>query len=184
VAVTTFCIGLGVALLWSDSAQQDKHKAFALESVEILKPARISRYMDEFSFASSQIMLVSQPSRPLVTEPVKLYADDIVEGNCGMLDIYVDDDRRVFLNMDEIGTLDNFTTVTAKLREVFDERVKKRVYAPDLQLREDLSEEERIYKTVLISPSPSLTNSEVIRLIELTRATGAKPIAIRTAPFN
>jgi hypothetical protein len=188
VAVLTFFIGLVAVLLWSNLSHFNKNQATNLETVGVLIPARVTMMnLDDDSTRveiSDRLMVITQPSQPSLTEPTELYPvdedQDLIESNCGTIHISVDSNRNVSLNTENMGDLDNFSEVTAKLKSIFDLRAKYSgpPSVSNMRARLNKHEEESIYKTVVIKPSPLLTYGEVVRIIEMVKHTGAKPIAI------
>ena len=79
----------------------------------------------------------------------------------------------------EMGTVDNPTPLTTKLKALFDERSRLRTYRYDLALRSDLPEQQRVEKTVFIKAPRSIPYGEVARVIDGLKATGADPIGLQ-----
>jgi len=89
-------------------------------------------------------------------------------------------DRTLKLNaLTNMGTVYDLTPLTLKLKTVFDERLKNRAYRYDMFSRTDLSEMERIQKTVFIKAPRSLPYGDVTRVLDGLKATGADPIGLQ-----
>ena len=82
-------------------------------------------------------------------------------------------------SLTEMGTVDNMTPLSLKLREVFSERLANRVYRDDMISRFDLSEYERIQKTVFIKAPRNIPYGEVTRVIDGLKGIGASPIGLQ-----
>lgn len=186
IAVITFSVGLGVTLLWSAWFQAGQPQDPTSEVVGVLSPARYTRLDPsggpDLRGTSDNLMAVIHGPQRSVTEPVALpsVSEDLIEYNCGTIVISIDDNRQVSLNGEEEGMLANFSEITDKLKGFFDNRISRRVFSWAMQSRTDLPDEERIYKTVLIKPAPSLSYGEVVKIIEMIKGTGARPVALYT----
>ena len=185
IAIITFSIGLGVTALWSGLKQSDKPLENNSDVIGFFSPARYAGFAEEGvrDEGTSDYLMVMTPSpQSFLTEPLKLHSadEDLIEYNCGTIIISVDGNRHVSLNDEETGTLANFSATSTKLKNIFDERRRMGVYSRAMESRRDLSDQERIYKTVLINAAPSLTFDEVEKIIEMVKGTGAKPIAVYT----
>jgi len=94
--------------------------------------------------------------------------------------VTIDSDRTIKLNsLTDMGTVDDLTPLSAKLRSVFEERLKNRAFRSDLIARVDLTEWQRIEKTVFIKAPRSLTYGEVARVMDGLKGTGAEPIGLQ-----
>lgn len=103
-----------------------------------------------------------------------------VEANPLTLVVTIQPDRTLMLNQDaEMGTVDEPAPLLAKLNWLFDERVRYHTYAPGMLARFDLSERERIEKTVFIKAPRSLPYGEVTRVIDHLKGVGAAPIGLQ-----
>ena len=94
--------------------------------------------------------------------------------------VTIDSDRTLKLNsVPDMGTVDDLTPLSAKLRSVFEERLKNRAYRFDLIARLDLPESQRIEKTVFIKAPRSIPYGEVARVMDGLKGTGAEPIGLQ-----
>ena len=94
--------------------------------------------------------------------------------------VSIQPDRTLKLNsFTDMGTVDNLGPLISKLRSVFDERLQNRAYRPDMVSRLDLSEQERIEKTVFIKAPRNLPYGEVTRVIDGLKGIGAAPIGLQ-----
>jgi len=82
-------------------------------------------------------------------------------------------------SLTDMGTVDDMTPLSLKLREVFSERLANRVYRDDMISRFDLSEHERIQKTVFIKAPRNIPYGEVTRVIDGLKGIGASPIGLQ-----
>ncbi len=78
-----------------------------------------------------------------------------------------------------MGTVDNLSPLSSKLRTIFEERTQQRAYRTDMLARLDVPESERIEKTVFIKAPRSIPYGEVVRVMDGLKATGAAPIGLQ-----
>src|ERR1700752_347894 len=94
--------------------------------------------------------------------------------------VTIDSDRTIKLNsLTDMGTVDDLTPLSATLRSVLEERLKNRAFRSDLIARVDLTEWQRLEKTVFIKAPRSLTYGEVARVMDGLKGTGAEPIGLQ-----
>jgi len=94
-------------------------------------------------------------------------------------------DRTIRLNgLTDMGSLDDLSKLTTRLVDLFAERIRNRVFSDDMLARTDLSDEERIEKTVFIRAPRSLNYGEVARLIDSLKGTGASSIGLQLDGLN
>lgn len=89
-------------------------------------------------------------------------------------------DRTLKLNnLSEMGTVDDVSPLSAKLRAVFEERTRQHAYRFDMLTRLDLPESERVEKTVFIKAPRTIRYGEVVRVMDGLKGTGADPIGLQ-----
>jgi len=102
-----------------------------------------------------------------------------------MLVVSIQPDRSLKLNnLDDLGTVEDLAPLTSKLRSVFQARLENRAYRPDMVLRFDLPERERIQKTVFIKAPRNIPYGEVTRVIDGLKGAGAQPIGLQLDGLN
>jgi len=100
--------------------------------------------------------------------------------NMNTLVVTVDSDRSLKLNaLTDMGTVDDMSKLTQQLTEVFAERTKNRVFRDDLLARFDLSDSQRVEKTVFVKAPRALSYGELARLIDGLKGSGAEPIGLQ-----
>lgn len=103
-----------------------------------------------------------------------------VNPNPWTLVVSIQPDRTLMLNsLSDMGTIDDMTPLNSKLQEVFQERLANRAYRPDMISRFDLSERDRIEKTVFIKAPRNFPYGEVTRVIDGLKGAGASPIGLQ-----
>lgn len=109
--------------------------------------------------------------RPLL-ENVKDYKPPKIE-NCKpnplVLVVEVDKDRNIFLNMEKLGTLDNFTQLKNNLSWIFEERENNGVYEENSL---------KVIKEIIIIPKDTLKDKDLFNLVDAVEQSGANPILI------
>ena len=129
------------------------------------------------------IFMVAAPLKPhrfLTKLPAPPQDTPEVHPNPWTLVVSIQPDRTLMLNaLSDMGTVDDMTPLSAKLREVFRDRIENRAYRPDMISRFDLSDRERIEKTVFIKAPRNIPYGEVTRVIDGLKATGADPIGLQ-----
>jgi biopolymer transport protein ExbD len=94
--------------------------------------------------------------------------------------VTIEPDRTLKLNgVTDMGTVYDLSPLALKLKEVFEDRIRNRAYRYDLLSRTDLSDEQRIQKTVFIKAPRNLPYGDVTRVIDGLKATGADPIGLQ-----
>ncbi|HYV84218.1 MAG TPA: biopolymer transporter ExbD [Pyrinomonadaceae bacterium] len=134
------------------------------------------------------IFMVAAPMKPhrfLSKIPSMPHDTPHILPNVFTLVVTIEPDRTLKLNgLTEMGTVDDLSPLSSKLRSVFEERTQKRAYRADMLTRADVPESERIEKTVFIKAPRSLPYGEVIRVMDGLKATGAAPIGLQLDALN
>jgi|ERR671927_423946 biopolymer transport protein ExbD len=129
------------------------------------------------------IFMVAAPLKPHRFEtklPAPPQNTENVEINPHTLVVSIQPDRSLKLNaLTDMGTVDDMTPLSSKLREVFYDRLVNHVYRPDMISRFDLNERERIQKTVFIKAPRNIPYGEVTRVIDGLKGIGADPIGLQ-----
>ncbi len=129
------------------------------------------------------IFMVAAPVKPhrfLSKIPSMPQDTPDVRPNIYSLVVTIQQDRTLKLNnLSEMGTVDDLSPLSSKLRSIFEERTQQRACRADMLARVDVPESERIEKTVYIKAPRSLPYGEVIRVMDGLKATGAAPIGLR-----
>ena len=100
--------------------------------------------------------------------------------NIHTLVVTVDMDRTLKLNaLADMGTIDDMSKLNQKLVSVFEERTKNRVYRDDLVARSDMSDADRVLKTVFIKAPRALPYGELAKVIDGLKGSGASPIGLQ-----
>lgn len=133
------------------------------------------------------IFMVASPLRPhKFTAQLPSPPDNRpIDPNPKTLVVTVDLDRTLKLNaLADMGTIDDMTKLNQKLVAVFEERTKNHMYRDALISRPDLSDSERIEKTVFIKAPRSLSYGEIAKVIDGLKGSGANPIGLQLDGLN
>jgi biopolymer transport protein ExbD len=129
------------------------------------------------------IFMVAVPLRPhrfLAQLPAVPHNNPAIRPNDWTLVVTIEPDRTLKLNnLSEMGTVDNLSPLSAKLKSIFEERTQNHAYRSDMIARLDLPESQRIEKTVFIKAPRSITYGEVTRVLDGLKGTGADPIGLQ-----
>jgi biopolymer transport protein ExbD len=134
------------------------------------------------------IFMVAAPLRPHRFEtklPAPPQNTPDVQPNPLTLVVSIQNDRTLKLNqIPDMGTVEDLSPLISKLRSLFEERLQKRAYRADMISRFDLSEQDRIEKTVFIKAPRNLPYGEVTRVIDGLKGIGAAPIGLQLDGLN
>jgi biopolymer transport protein TolR len=129
------------------------------------------------------IFMVAAPLKPhrfMTKLPAIPHDNSAIAPNINTLVVTIEQDRTLKLNgLSDMGTVDDISPLSQKLRSVFDERLRNRAYRFDLIARLDLPESQRIEKTVFIKAPRNIPYGEVARVLDGLKGTGADPIGLQ-----
>jgi biopolymer transport protein ExbD len=94
--------------------------------------------------------------------------------------VTVNADSTLMLNQEkELGTIADPQKLISRLSDVFQKRCENGVYAENTELDQNLTEEERILKTVFIKAPRNLPYVEVAKVVDSVKLAGASPIGLQ-----
>ena len=94
-------------------------------------------------------------------------------------------DLSVSLNKEQkIATIDEPEKLIQRLSEIFLQRAENRAYSPNAEFRNDLTEAEKIEKTVFIKAPRSIDYGKVVKIIDAVKIAGANPISLQIDDLN
>jgi biopolymer transport protein ExbD len=97
---------------------------------------------------------------------------------CGLLVVSITNDRQLYLNRQEMGSLDNPSELRAKLSDIFRRRTDLGLYRDGRDLNSAVPDDERIEKTVFIKAPRGMSYGEVSDLIGVIKEAGASQIGL------
>lgn len=129
------------------------------------------------------IFMVAAPLKPhrfLSKVPSVPHDNPEIRPHIHTLVVTIESDRTLKLNeLSEMGTVDNLSPLSSKLRSIFEERTQLRAYRADMLARLDVPERQRIEKTIFIKAPRGIPYGEVMRVFDGLKATGADPIGLQ-----
>jgi len=87
-------------------------------------------------------------------------------------------------NENDLGSLETPEKLMNRLSEIFRRRTENRAYAAGAGLRNDLTEDEKIEKTVFIKAPRSIGYGKVAQVIDAVKTAGANPISLQIDDLN
>lgn len=93
--------------------------------------------------------------------------------------VSISPDLQLRLNQDAMGSVNDTGGLSIRLQQVFQQRKELRAYKPGMETRSDLSDEERIEKTVFVKAPRSLHYGEVVKVIDAIKGAGANPVGLQ-----
>ena len=127
------------------------------------------------SLNAFRVQIPSAPS-PFTREQIAALPND--DSN---LVVAIEKGGEVSLNGSEsVGSVADPSRLTKRLRELFDERVRNRAFAPEMEKRTDLSDEARTLKVQVTVRAPrSVPYEDVVRVVEAAKGGGAHPVLLQ-----
>ena len=129
------------------------------------------------------IFMVAAPLKPhrfMAKVPSPPPTNMHIDPNILTLVVTIEHDRTLKLNhLSDMGTVDDLSPLSAKLKALFEERLKNRTYRSDMVARADVPESDRIEKTVFIKAPRSIPYGEVAHVLDGLKGTGADPIGLQ-----
>ncbi len=128
------------------------------------------------------IFMVAVPLRP-TRFAAKLPSppdDRVLPPNITTLVVTIQPDRTLKLNsLDDMGTVDDPSKLSATLIKLFAERKKNHSYKYEMLTRVDVPEDLRVEKTVFIKAQRTLPYGEVVKVIDGVKGAGANPVGLQ-----
>lgn len=87
-----------------------------------------------------------------------------------LLQISLEKNKKLKINLQEFGNLEDTALLTKKLSEIFSEREKLGVYEPN---------SDQIVKAVIVKAPRSATYGDVVKIIDAVKSSGADPIILQ-----
>ena len=126
-----------------------------------------------------------KPARFMTAVPSKPDSDRRVNPNDKTLVVTIKSDRTLMLNsLTDMGSVSDPSKLSAKLSELFQQRLQNHAYSDRMRDRIDLPEEMRIEKTVFIKAPRAIPYGEVVRVLDGIRGAGASPVGLQIDDLN
>jgi biopolymer transport protein ExbD len=127
------------------------------------------------------IFMVISPSKPS-TFKAKVPAEsqpDNLPPNPNALIVTVNPDSSLKLNLEDSGSIAEPQNLMEKLSAKFEERRQTGIYDENLAKRNDLSNEEKVLKTVFIKAPKNFAYGEVAKVVDAVKLSGANPVGLQ-----
>ncbi len=99
--------------------------------------------------------------------------------------VAINADSTLRLNMEnDVGSVQNAEKLIERLAEIFRERRENHAYAEDKAARTDLSEDEKVEKTIFIKAPRTLDYGSVVKIVDAVKIAGASPISLQIDDLN
>lgn len=134
------------------------------------------------------IFMVASPSRPsrfnasLPDEPDN--SQNLPPDPLTLL-VTIGADRTLRLNgLTDMGTVDDPFKLSTRLVALFQERKENQAYKPEMLLRTELPEDQRLQKTVFIKAPAMLNYGDVVKVIDAVKGAGGQPVGLQLDNLN
>ena len=128
------------------------------------------------------IFMIITPAKPTDFK-TKIPGEPKLDGartNIDALVVTINSDSTLRLNAENnVGTVREPEKLVELLAAVFKQRAENRVYASDREFRTDLTEAERLEKTVFIKAPRAVNYGSVVKVIDAVKIAGANPISLQ-----
>jgi biopolymer transport protein ExbD len=88
-------------------------------------------------------------------------------------------DLSIKLNQDNMGSVNDTAPLAQRLAQVFQQRKEQRAYKVGMETRGDVTEDERIEKTVFVKAPRALKYGDVVKVIDAIKGAGANPVGLQ-----
>jgi biopolymer transport protein ExbD len=88
-------------------------------------------------------------------------------------------DLKLKLNQESMGEAEEPGKLTQMLTDVFQRRKELHDYKPGMETRNDVPEDERVEKTIVVKAQRSTRYGDVVRLIDAIKGAGGNPIVLQ-----
>ena len=102
-----------------------------------------------------------------------------VKPNPLTLVVSIEKDLKLKLNLDDAGSVNDPAPLSQMLTATFKQRRENHAYAPGMENRTDLPEEDRIAKAVFVKAPQSMKYIEVVKVIDAIKGAGGNPIGLQ-----
>jgi len=93
--------------------------------------------------------------------------------------VSISPDLQLRLNQDAIGSVNDTGPLSQRLVQVFKLRKEQRAYKVGMETRSDLTEDDRIEKTVFVKAPRAAKYGDVVKVIDAIKGAGASPVGLQ-----
>jgi len=121
--------------------------------------------------------LAKVPSKPDQDLPLIPYDKALV--------VTIKPDLSLMLNgLTDMGSVNDTSRLSAKLTDLFQQRLQNHAYSAQFRDRPDLPEEMRIEKTVFIKAPRAIPYADVMRVLDSIKGAGGNPVGLQIDDLN
>jgi biopolymer transport protein ExbD len=88
-------------------------------------------------------------------------------------------DFQLKLNSDVMGSVNDPSALAAKLQQTFQLRKEQHAYKVGMETATNISEDQRIEKTVFVKAPRALKYGDVVKVIDAIKGAGASPVGLQ-----
>ena len=128
------------------------------------------------------IFMVISPSKPAAFKakvPQETKPDDLINPNPHTLIVTINADSSLKLNLADAGSIAEPQILMERLAGEFEERLQAGIYDESLSKRQDLSNDEKVLKTVFIKAPKKFSYGEVAKVVDAVKLAGANPVGLQ-----
>src|SRR4029450_10446437 len=93
--------------------------------------------------------------------------------------VSISPDLQLKLNQDAIGSVNDTSALSQRLAGVFKQRKEQRAYKVGMETRSDVTDDERIEKTVFVKAPRATKYGDVVKVIDAIKGAGASPVGLQ-----
>lgn len=127
------------------------------------------------------IFMVISPSKPSAFKakvPQEAKADNLPPHPNALI-VTINRDSSLKLNQEDAGSIGEPQSLMEKLSGEFEKRLQVGIYDENLATRGDLSNDEKILKTVFIKAPKNFAYGEVAKIVDAVKLAGANPVGLQ-----
>jgi len=93
--------------------------------------------------------------------------------------VSISQDLQLKLNQDSMGSVNDTSALSAKLQQTFQQRKEQHAYKVGMETATNVSDEQRIEKTVFVKAPRALKYGDVVKVIDAIKGAGASPVGLQ-----
>ncbi len=93
--------------------------------------------------------------------------------------VSIANDLSIKFNQDNMGSVNDTAPLAQRLAQVFQQRKEQRAYKVGMETATNVTEDERIEKTVFVKAPRALKYGEVVKVIDAIKGAGANPVGLQ-----
>lgn len=129
------------------------------------------------------IFMVIAPMKPSAFKakvPAEPKETKVIEPNINALIVRINNDSTLTLNRtDGFGTIAEPEKLQERLKEEFKLRLEQDIFDENFMKRDDLTEEQKVLRTVFIKAPKNFPYGEVAKVVDAVKQTGADPVGLQ-----